>query len=221
MILSGSESDLDLSVKIVINSISVKRSTRGQSPSVHYLTTRESATRLGVSINALKAWIREEQLPALRTPGGHHRIAESDLLVFQAQLAENSRVRPLSRPRILIVDDDEALLGALKDTLAEVMPEALVQTATDGYEGLVQVGAFHPDLLVLDVRTPRLDGFEVCRQLKAGRNTASVRILAVTAYPDGGVRERILQAGADDFMEKPFGIDQFHTRLAALLERGA
>ncbi|MBI3637157.1 MAG: helix-turn-helix domain-containing protein, partial [Candidatus Rokubacteria bacterium] len=48
------------------------------------MTTRESATRLGVSINAIKTWIREEQLPALRTPGGHHRIAEADLAAFQA-----------------------------------------------------------------------------------------------------------------------------------------
>jgi DNA-binding response OmpR family regulator len=172
-----------------------------------------------VTINALKAWIREQRLPALKTPGGHHRIAESDLLAFAAELATNSRVRPLSRPRILIVDDDEALLGTLKDTLGGSIPEALVRTATDGYEGLVQVGAFHPDLLVLDVRMPRLDGFEVCRRLKARPDTASVRILALTAYADEGVRERIVQCGADDLMEKPFGVEKFHARIRDLLEQ--
>jgi excisionase family DNA binding protein len=192
---------------------------RSGSPGPRYLTTRESAERLGVTINALKAWIREQRLPALKTPGGHHRIAESDLLAFAAELATNSRVRPLSRPRILIVDDDEALLGTLKDTLGGSLPEALVRTATDGYEGLVQVGAFHPDLLVLDVRMPRLDGFEVCRRLKARPDTASVRILALTAYADEGVREQIAQCGADDLMEKPFGIEKFHARIRDLLEQ--
>jgi excisionase family DNA binding protein len=187
--------------------------------SVRYLTTRESAERLGVTINALKTWIREQRLPALKTPGGHHRIAETDLLAFAAELATHSRVRPLSRPRILIVDDDDALLGTLKDTLAGAFPEALVRTATDGYEGLVQVGAFHPDLLVLDVRMPRLDGFEVCRRLKARPDTASVRILAVTAYLDGGVRERILECGADDLMEKPFAIEKFNARVRTMLEQ--
>jgi excisionase family DNA binding protein len=184
---------------------------------VHYLTTRESAERLGVTVNALKAWIREQRLPALRTPGGHHRIAESDLLTFAAELATDSRIRPLSRPRILIVDDDEALLATLKDTLGDAMPGALVRTATDGYEGLVQVGAFHPDLLVLDVRMRGLDGFEVCRRLKAHSETAAVRILAVTAYPEGDVRARIRANGADDLMDKPFTVEAFCSRVQTLL----
>lgn len=184
-----------------------------------YLTTREAAERLGVSINALKGWIREEQLPALRTPGGHHRISESDLLAFQARLAENSRSGGPHRRRILLVDDDEALLAALKETLEEILPACVVDTATSGYEALVQVGAFRPDVLVLDIRMPRLDGFEVCRRLKRRRDTASIRILAVTAYPEAEVRQRILDCGADDFLEKPFAIEKFRSKVMALLEK--
>jgi excisionase family DNA binding protein len=183
----------------------------GQAP---YLTTGEAAHRLGVSINAVKTWIREERLPALRTPGGHFRISERDLVAFQALLAENSKV-----PRILVVDDDEAVLAFLRDTLAQVIPRVLIETATDGYEGLVRVGAFRPDLLVLDVRMPRLDGFEVCRRLKANPETASVRILAMTAYAEGDVRERILQCGADEFLGKPFPIEQFQSQVESLLGR--
>jgi len=184
-----------------------------------FLTTREAAERLGVTVNALKAWIREERLPALRTPGGHHRISESDLEQFQKRLAEAARASIGSRPRILVVDDDEALLTALSDTLQEVIPDSAVQTASDGYEALVQVGSFRPDVLVLDIRMPRLDGFEVCRRLKQRRDTAGIRILAVTAYPEGEVRERILQCGADDFLEKPFAIERFRSRVMALLAR--
>ena len=110
-------------------------------------------------------------------------------------------------------------MGTIKDTLGGAIPEALVRTATDGYEGLIQVGAFHPDLLVLDIRMPRLDGFEVCRRLKARPDTASVRILAVTAYPDGGVRERIFECGADDMIEKPFVIEKFQDRVRTCSSR--
>jgi excisionase family DNA binding protein len=191
-----------------------RREPPDQTGRVQYLTTGEAADRLGVSINAVKTWIREEKLPALKTPGGHFRISERDLVAFQAVLAGNSKV-----PRILVVDDDEAVLASLRDTLAEVIPRALVETATDGYEGLVRVGAFRPDLLVLDVRMPRLDGFEVCRRLKANPKTASVRILAMTAYPEGDVRERILQSGADDFLGKPFPIEQFRSQVELLLGR--
>jgi excisionase family DNA binding protein len=179
-----------------------------------YLTTGEAAQRLGVTINAVKTWIREERLPALRTPGGHFRIAEGDLVAFQALLAGASRA-----PRILVVDDDAALLTLLRTTLEEVIPGAVVETATDGYEGLVRVGAFRPDVLILDVRMPRLDGFEVCRRLKARRETAGVRILAVTAYVEEDVRERILKCGADEFLSKPFSIEQFRSQVAALLSR--
>lgn len=187
--------------------------------SPRFLTTREAAIRLGVTINAIKAWIRDQQIPALRTPGGHHRIAEADLETFQARLAERSRTPASGRLRILLVDDDEALLEALADTLEQIMPEAQVASATDGYEALVQVGAFRPDILVLDIRMPRLDGFEVCRRLKARRDTRGIRILAMTAYPEGEVREQIRQAGADDFLEKPFAIEKFRSRVMALFGR--
>jgi excisionase family DNA binding protein len=184
-----------------------------------YLTTGEAAHRLGVSINAVKTWIREERLPALRTPGGHFRISETDLAAFRTFLAGSSKVTASVRPRILVVDDDEVVLASLRDTLAQLIPGAVVETATDGYEGLVRVGAFRPDVLVLDIRMPRLDGFEVCRRLKARRETASVRILAVTAYDEGDVRERILQCGADDFLGKPFPIEELRSRVEALLGR--
>jgi excisionase family DNA binding protein len=187
------------------------------SSSVRYLTTREAAERLGVTVNSLKAWIREERLPALRTPGGHHRIGEADLVEFQRRLSETSRAAPTSRPRILVVDDDDALLAALRDTLQEIIPDSVVQTATDGYEALVRVGAFRPDVLVIDIRMPCLDGFEVCRRLKQGRETAAIKILAVTAYPEGEVKARVLESGADDFLEKPFPIERFRSRVVALL----
>jgi excisionase family DNA binding protein len=191
---------------------------RASEPQPKFLTTRQAATRLGVTINAIKAWIREDQLPALRTPGGHHRIAEPDLIAFQERLSENSRTRVTSRPRILLADDDTYLLSALRETIEQLIPEADVATASDGYEALLQVGAFRPDVLVLDIRMPRLDGFEVCRRLKARQETSAIQILAVTAYPEGQVRQRIVECGADDFLEKPFAIERFRSRVMALLE---
>src|SRR5206468_12857613 len=102
----------------------------------------------------------------------------------------------------------------------QVIPEAIVAVATDGYEALVQVGAFRPDVLVLDIRMPRLDGFEVCRRLKAKKETASIRILAVTAHPEGQVRDQVMACGADGFREKPFAIEKFRSRVVGLLAKG-
>lgn len=182
-----------------------------------YLTTRQAAARIGVTINAIKAWIREQRLPALRTPGGHHRIAEVDLAAFQARLAEGSTAEPATRARVLIADDDKALAAALREALAVALPDALIQIASDGYEALVQVGAFRPDVLVLDIRMPRLDGFEVCRRLKSGRDTERMGILAVTAYPTAEVRQDILDCGADAFLAKPIDVEEFRSGVRALL----
>src|SRR5436309_14296377 len=101
-----------------------------------YLTTRQSAVRLGVTINAIKAWIREERLPALKTPGGHHRISEPDLLDFHARLAENSRTPVSTRSRILVVADDQSLLAELRDTIWQVIRYAIGAVATYGYVAL-------------------------------------------------------------------------------------
>ena len=188
-------------------------------PPLRYLTTQEVATRLGVTINAVKSWIRADELSALRTPGGHHRIAEDELTAFQARLVERSRRPAGVRTRVLLVDDDVRLLEALQETLVHAEPDLLVEVATDGYEALVEVGRFQPDVLALDLRMPQLDGFEVCQRLKGQAATRDVRILAMTAFTEAGSRERIMAAGADDFLEKPFDLDTFQARIGELCRR--
>lgn len=194
----------------------------GESRVPRFLTTGQSAAVLGVTVNAVKAWIRAAQLPALRTPGGHHRIPEPDLLAFKARLAVRRQPRTQAAPRVLVVDDDAEVQSFLADAIRATFPSAAVRVAADGYQALVEVGAFRPDLLILDLRMPLLDGFEVCRRLKARSETRSIRILAVTAYPEGEARRRILASGADDFLAKPFDVADFRARMLALLraERG-
>ncbi len=185
-----------------------------------FLTTGQSAAALGVSVNAVKAWIRAARLPALRTPGGHHRIPERDLLAFKARLAVPRRPRARGVPRVLVVDDDAELRAFLVDAIRAAFPRVAVRVAADGYQALVEVGAFRPDLLVLDLRMLLLDGFEVCRRLKARPETRSIHILAVTAYPEEDAGGRIRACGADDFLAKPFGVTEFRARVAALLGAG-
>lgn len=185
-----------------------------------FLTTRQSAARLGVTVNAVKAWIRDCHLPALRTPGGHHRIAETDVQALKARLTLAARTGSRARPRILLVDDHEELLGVIRESLSAAVSDATIRVATDGYEALVEIGLLRPDVLVLDLHIPRVDGFEVCRRLRAHPETGSIRILAITAYPEDDAREKILGRGADDFLEKPFSLAELRARVLALLRAG-
>jgi CheY-like chemotaxis protein len=143
------------------------------------------------------------------------------VFALRARLAVCPGPKASGGPRILLVDDNKRLLEVLHEALAGAVPGALIDVATDGYEALMQVGRFPPDLLVLDLRMPRLDGFEVCQRLKSRANTRMIRILAITAYPEGGARERILAAGADGFLEKPLDMREFRATALALLGREA
>ena len=120
-----------------------------------------------------------------------------------------------SKPRVLVVDDDRAVRDSLRRSLEFNGYEVVL--AADGAEGLVAVGAQHPDVVVVDVMMPRLDGIETTRALRAAGN--DVPILVLTARDAVGDRVEGLDAGADDYLTKPFALEELLARLRALLRR--
>jgi DNA-binding response OmpR family regulator len=116
--------------------------------------------------------------------------------------------------KILVVDDDRDLRGIL--VYAFVQAGFLVVEASDGEEALVQFEAESPDLVVLDVNLPRLDGFAVCRRIRA---SSKVPILMLTVRGDEGDVVRGLDLGADDYLTKPFSPRTLLARVRALSRR--
>jgi two-component system, OmpR family, response regulator MprA len=116
--------------------------------------------------------------------------------------------------RILVVEDDTEITDALRRSLRHEGYE--VRTAGDGVEALDAATQFVPDLVVLDLGLPRLDGIEVCRQLRAD---GDVPILILTARTETGDRVNGLDSGADDYLVKPFERQEFLARIRALLRR--
>jgi two-component system response regulator MprA len=116
--------------------------------------------------------------------------------------------------RILVIEDDERILKFLRRGLA--YEGYIVDDATDGESGLRIARDQPPDLVILDWMLPGLDGLEVCRRLRSG---GSVPILMLTAKDHVSDRVLGLDAGADDYMVKPFSLDELLARLRALLRR--
>lgn len=116
--------------------------------------------------------------------------------------------------RILVVDDDRRITAMLRRTLAYEGYE--VDLATDGTKGLLAARDRPPDLVILDVMMPGLDGLEVCRRLRSG---GSVPILMLTARDEVPDRVAGLDAGADDYLVKPFALEELTARVRALLRR--
>ena len=118
--------------------------------------------------------------------------------------------------QILVIDDDPQLLKAMQQTLRWAGGQ--VQTATDGIEGLRQLEANPPDLIILDIMMPELDGWETCRRI---RQISQVPILMLTALEEDNDIIQGLNTGADDYLVKPFTADVLVARVLALLRRAA
>lgn len=116
--------------------------------------------------------------------------------------------------RILIIEDDEAIVKVLQRSLA--IEGYQVESALDGETGLLKAGEWHPDLVILDWMLPGMDGLEVCRRL---RSENSLPILILTAKETIQDRVHGLDAGADDYMVKPFELEELMARVRALLRR--
>ncbi|MBN9105052.1 MAG: response regulator transcription factor [Propionibacteriaceae bacterium] len=116
---------------------------------------------------------------------------------------------------ILVVDDDQAVRDSLARSLMYSGYE--VTTANDGVEALAKLSSLRPDAVIMDVMMPRLDGLETTRSLRASGN--DVPILVLTARDAVGDRVDGLDAGADDYMAKPFSFEELQARLRALTRR--
>jgi excisionase family DNA binding protein len=183
---------------------------------MRFLTTGQIASLCQVTIPTVKRWIREGHLAAFQTAGGHFRVTEDVFERFRSLLNMPSMAAEEESPRLLIVDDDPKLLN----TLAEILRldhRYKVETAQDGYEGLIKVGTFRPHVLILDIFMPGLDGLHVCRKVKEDPATRPTKILVITGHVEGGAREHSLVAGADAFLEKPLQWSTLKTEVDRLV----
>lgn len=121
----------------------------------------------------------------------------------------------MSTPKILIADDNAQNRELLEAFLAKIDCETAF--AVDGQDTLEKVASFRPDLILLDVMMPKLNGFEVCRKLKSDRDTSRIMILMVTALSELGDIERAVEAGTDDFLSKPVNSLELQKRVNNML----
>lgn len=148
-------------------------------------------------------------LAAMRRPTGR-RGGEA-----MERAATRGRTAPLTRPRItrprriLIVEDDDHNAAVMQDILQIMFGQRQVEVAHDGHEGIRMAYENSPDLILMDLALPKLDGWQVTRSLRSNPRFRKTPILAVTAHAMKGDRERALEAGCSDYLAKPIEVDEF------------
>lgn len=186
-------------------------------------TTFETAKLCQVSPLSIINWVNAGRLPAFRTPGGHRRIRREDLVRFMRDsgipLPEELR-EGSGRPRVLVVDDDAAIRDTISEYLAGRAKPYEVMTARDGFEAGRLVATFRPNVVLLDLRMPGMDGFQVCRAIKADPETSSITIIAMTGYHNAETEAKILECGAMRCFAKPLDPPHLTTVIDGLFEEG-
>ena len=120
--------------------------------------------------------------------------------------------------KILLVEDNEMNRDMLGRRLQRRSYEVLI--AVDGAEGVAMARTEGPDLILMDMSLPVMDGWEATRRLKAASETQAIPIIALTAHAMSGDREKAMEAGADDYDTKPIEIDKLLAKMKALLNKG-
>ena len=175
---------------------------------VRTYSTFDIARMLEVVPGTVANWIDSGKLNAFTTLGGHRRVSQKDLFAF---LKKNAIPVPeflansSGKKKILIVEDEERFLN-LAVKAFKVFKDVELLTATDGFQAGQLVEGGKPDLVVLDIMLPDINGFKVCELIKArNKNT---KVIAITGYDSEDIKKKILDAGADAYLIKPF---QFKT----------
>ena len=169
-------------------------------PDKPYLTARDVARLLLVSSNTIRLWTEKGLLKSELTLGGHRRFLRADV---ERLLQQRAAAPARKAPTVLVIEDEPALAQVLVDGLRKALPEVSVVAAADGFSGGLLALQHKPDVVLLDLMMPGMDGVEVCRLLKSQPETRAIRIIAITGHADADRVEAVLAEGAEDCLFKP------------------
>lgn len=179
-----------------------------------YLTPTQVARLLMVSPITVRQWAQKGLLDARMTAGGHRRFAREDVERFARE--RGVQIDSVERS-ILVVDDDTQLNNYLVTLLQTQVEDLTVYSAADGFEAGRLVQQHKPEIVLLDIMMPGMDGVAVCRSIKSDPETADALVIGMTGHFTPQVETRVLEAGAAVLLKKPFSSQELldHCGLAS------
>lgn len=173
-----------------------------------YITSVQAASLLLVTPVTVREWARKGLLPSVSTAGGHRRFLMDDVRRFAAEhgirIEEPAGLRPAvaGRLRLMLVDDDAVFSTYVRELVRGVEPDALIEQATDGFDAGQLTETLRPQIIVVDINMPRMDGLELCRRLRANPATAAARLVVLSGMLSAENVAAARAAGADVWLEK-------------------
>lgn len=179
-----------------------------------FVTTRQAATMLNVSLRTIQLWTEGGLLSAWKTAGGHRRISIESVEQLRDEQVQATG-RKDSRATIVIVEDDPVYRELYKLKIASWQLPVDVATASDGFEGLLTIGKLNPAMVITDLGMPGMDGFRMIHALQGV--SEALHVIVITGLSDqeiersGGLPESVV------ILKKPYPLDQLETLLRGRL----
>ena len=181
-------------------------------------TTGEAAKICKVSQQTIIRCFDSGQLKGFRVPGSRfRRIPRESLYRFMKENGIPTDALESGRRRILVVDDDQAVVDLITEVLAGDN-RFETKVVNNGFGAGMLANEYHPDLIVLDVMLPDINGKEVCELIRQNPTMADIKIICISGMVEEDKIDELRQAGADDFLHKPLDIDELKRRICALLD---
>lgn len=183
------------------------------------LKTNEAAAYLGVSRSSLTNWVRQGLLSGGATPGGHYRFTVEELEAFAEKRGLETAGASVSEDgnvRMLIVDDDEGFRTFVREAL-DVYGGYELREAHDGMQGAMLAGSWKPDLIILDIRMPNMNGVEFLKLIRQNPDTASAAVIVSSAHLSEDVRKELEEQDVDMILEKPVRLAKLAAAIQSLV----
>ncbi len=181
-------------------------------------TTGEAAKICKVSQQTVIRCFDSGQLKGFRVPGSRfRRIPREHLFAFMRENGIPTDALESGKRKILVVDDDVELVELITDVL-DRDGRFEVRSVNNGFDAGMMVKDYKPDLIVLDVMLPDINGKEVCQRVRSDKSMDSVQIICISGMVEDDKIDGLRQAGANDFMRKPFEVDRLIERICQWLE---
>lgn len=181
-------------------------------------TTGEAAKICKVSQQTIIRCFDNGSLKGFRVPGSRfRRIPRDQLFSFMRDNNIPTDALENGKKKLLIVDDEQDLVDLMADAF-DRDGRFEIRTANNGFDAGMQVKEFRPDIVILDVMLPDINGKEVCQRVRSDSTLDSVRIICISGMIEQDKISELRAAGADDFVQKPFTVDRLIERVCDLLE---
>jgi len=181
-------------------------------------TTGEAAKICKVSQQTIIRCFDSGQLKGFRVPGSKFRRIPRDVLFkFMRENGIPTDALESGKRKALVVDDDVELVEMMRDVM-EADGRFEVRVANNGFDAGMMVKEYHPDVIVLDVMLPDINGKEVCQRVRSDSTMDDVRIICISGMVERDKIDELKQAGANDFLQKPFDVDTLMSRVCKMLD---